>query len=186
MSETVIDDVTMRPGERAHLRSLVRMRVKVLRSQIGERHASSMSQIDQRVAAKFQEDKDRVEALRAELDRIVARANQAADTVLAKYSDVAEPRSNVFSRPWIPRPDQGRDKLRKALIAGVTAQTEAAKRRVAELEAELLSALALTAVQTEEAKAFVRSIPEIGELMPGERLVEIEAKFDAERAATDE
>jgi hypothetical protein len=144
-----------------------------------------MAQIDGRVAEKFQEDRTRVEALRKELDRVVARANASAAAVLAKYPDVAEMRTGMFNRPYVNRPDQGKEKLRKAMVAMVTAQTEAAKLRVAKLEAELLSELALNAVKTEVAKEFVRTIPEIEDLMPAGPLAQIEARFDADRLANE-
>lgn len=181
----VKEDTTIRPGELASLRTLVRMRVRLLRSQIADRHATQMAQIDGRVAEKFQEDRTRVEALRKELDRVVARANASATAVLAKYPDVAEMRTGMFNRPYVNRPDQGKEKLRKAMVAMVTAQTEAAKLRVAKLEAELLSELALNAVKTEVAKEFVRTIPEIEDLMPAGPLAQIEARFDADRLANE-
>lgn len=181
----VKEDTTIRPGELASLRTLVRMRVRLLRSQIADRHATQMAQIDGRVAEKFQEDRTRVEALRKELDRVVARANASAAAVLAKYPDVAEMRTGMFNRPYVNRPDQGKEKLRKAMVAMVTAQTEAAKLRVAKLEAELLSELALNAVKTEVAKEFVRTIPEIEDLMPAGPLAQIEARFDADRLANE-
>jgi hypothetical protein len=181
----VKEDATIRPGELASLRTLVRMRVRLLRSQIADRHATQMAQIDGRVAEKFQEDRTRVEALRKELDRVVARANASAAAVLAKYPDVAEMRTGMFNRPYVNRPDQGKEKLRKAMVAMVTAQTEAAKLRVAKLEAELLSELALNAVKTEVAKEFVRTIPEIEDLMPAGPLAQIEARFDADRLANE-
>lgn len=177
------DPDTIRSGERAELRTLVRLRVKLLRSQIADRHAEQMAEIDGRVAAKFQEDRTRVEALRKQLDRIVARANQSVEALLAKYPDVAEPRSNPFSRPWIQRPEHGRDKLCKAMVAAVASMTEKAKLQVAQLEAELLSTLALTAIKTEAAKEFVTAIPEIGDLMPANQLAQIEARFDEEALA---
>jgi hypothetical protein len=182
---TAKDETAIRPGERAELRTLVRMRVKLLRSQIADRHATQMAQIDGRVAAKFQEDRSRIEELKTELDRVVTRANRAAKVVLAKYPDVAEMRTHMFSRPWINQPDQGKDKLRKAMVAMVTAATESAKLRVAKLEAELLSELALSAIKTDQAKEFVRTIPDIEELMPADRLNEIEARFDADRLANE-
>lgn len=171
---------TIQPGERTELRRLVRLRIRLLRSQIADQHATQMSQIDTRVAAKFQEDRAKADELRTKLDRIVTRANRQAEALLANYPDIAEPRAHMFSRPWITRPDQGRDKLRKAMVAAVTAQTEQAKLRIATLEAELLSTLALNALKTVAAQNFVAAIPEIGDLMP-ERLTAIESAFDAEQ-----
>lgn len=96
---------TIRAGERRELRSLVRLKVKLLRAEVAEAHAAQMAEIDGRVAAKFQDDTDRIAALRAELDALVAEANRKA------------------------------------------------------------------------AQEFVRTIPEIGDLMPAGRLREIEAQF---------
>lgn len=168
---------TIRVGERVELRRLVRLRVKLLRSQIADRHAAQMAEIDGRLAAKFHEDKTRIEALRKELDKLVASANRRVQVIIAKYPDVAEPRDSVFSRPWFTRPDQGKSELRKAMMAAVTATTEKAKLRVATLETELLTELAVDAVKTEAAMEFVRRIPKIDELMP-DRLAEIEAQHE--------
>jgi 2-oxo-4-hydroxy-4-carboxy--5-ureidoimidazoline (OHCU) decarboxylase len=169
---------TIKAGERTELRRLVRMTTKLLRAQIIERHATQMAEIDGRIAAKFCEDKTRVEALRAELDRLVNRANRSAEAIIAKYPDVAEPRSNSFSRPWITRPEGDKNKLRKAMIAAVNATTKSAQLRVAQLETELLTALALDALRTDAAKEFVSQIPDIDELMPSDQPAQIEQQFD--------
>lgn len=176
----VRDADTIKAGERNELKSLVRMRVKLLRAQIKEQHAARMAEIDNRIAAKFVEDTSRVDELRVKLDRIVARANNQVEALLAQYSDVAEPRHSAFSRPWFHRPEDNRNKLRKAMVAAVISETEAANLRVAQLESELLGELALNAIKSEAARDFVRAIPKIEDLIAADRLAEIEAKFDAE------
>lgn len=177
-TEVVKATDTIKAGERRELRSLIRMRVKLLRAEVAEAHAAQLAEIDGRVAAKFQDDTDRIAELRAELDALVAEANTQATQIFASYSDVLEvQRSEVFSRPWFTRREDNKTKLRRALVAAVEAQTQAARHRVAKLEAELLTSLALDALKTDAAQEFVRTIPEIGDLMPATRLREIESQF---------
>lgn len=152
-TEVVKATDTIKAGERRELRSLIRMRVKLLRAEIAEAHAAQMAEIDGRVAAKFQDDTDRIAALRAELDALVAEANTRAAHIFAEFSDVLEvQRSEVFGRPWFTRREDNKTKLRRALVAAVEAQTQAARHRVAKLEAELLTSLALDALKTDAAQ----------------------------------
>jgi 2-oxo-4-hydroxy-4-carboxy--5-ureidoimidazoline (OHCU) decarboxylase len=173
--EKTTDTITNR--ELQHLRALVKMKVKLLRTEITEREAAQLAEIDGRVARKFQEDTTRTEELRKELDRLVASANRRFNKIIAKYPDVAEPRSNPFGRPWVTRPEDNRTKLRRALVAAVNAQTQAARLRATKLEVELLTKLAVGALHTEAAQAFAEDIPTVEDLMPGAALAEIEARF---------
>jgi hypothetical protein len=175
--EKAKDTITNR--ELQHLRALVRMQVKLLRTEINEREAAQLAEIDTRVARKFQDDTTRYEALRKELDRLTASANRRFDRLIAKYPDVAEPRQNPFSRPWVHRPEDNKTKLRRALVAVVTAQTQAARHRATKLEVELLTKLAVGALHTDAAQAFASSIPTVEDLMPGAALAEVEARFEA-------
>jgi hypothetical protein len=169
---------TITNRELQHLRALVRMQVKLLHTEINEREAAQLAEIDTRVARKFQDDNTRYEELRKELDRLTASANRRFDKIIAKYPDVAEPRLNPFSCPWVHRPEDGRTKLRRALVAVVTAQTQAAKHRATKLEVELLTKLAVGALHTDAAQAFANSIPTVEDLMPGAALAEVEARFE--------
>ena len=174
--EKATDTITSR--ELQHLRALVRMKVKLLRTEINEREAAQLAEIDTRVARKFQDDTTRYEELRRELDRLTASANRRFDKIIAKYPDVAEPRQNPFSRPWVHRPEDNRTRLRRALVAVVTAQTQAARHRATKLEVELLTQLAVGALHTDAAQAFASSIPTVEDLMPGAALAEVEARFE--------
>lgn len=168
---------SIRPGERRELKSLVKMKIKLLRAEVEDRHAAQLAEIEGRVAAKFRNDDALVAELKRHLNEVVAEANQRAADLFATYSDVVESRSSVFSAPWFSRRKDGKDKLRRALMAAVQAQTSAARSRVTKLEAELLESLALDAIQSDAAKEFVRAIPTADALMPTEKLAQIEASF---------
>lgn len=173
--EKAKDTITSR--ELQHLRALVRMKVKLLRTEITEREAAQLAEIDGRVARRFQEDNTRTEELRKELDRLTASANRRFNKIIAKYPDVAEARQNPFSRPWVHRPEDNRTRLRRALVAAVNAQTQAARHRATKLEVELLTKLAVGALHTEAAQAFAEGIPTVETLMPSTALAEVEARF---------
>jgi serine phosphatase RsbU (regulator of sigma subunit) len=173
--EKTRDTITNR--ELQHLRALVKMKVRLLRTEITEREAAQLAEIDGRVARKFQEDNTRTEELREKLDRLTASANRRFSKIIAEYPDVAEARQNPFSRPWVHRPEDNRTRLRRALVAAVNAQTQAARLRATKLEVELLTKLAVGALHTEAAQAFAEDIPTVEDLMPGAALAEIEARF---------
>lgn len=169
---------SIRPGERRELKALVRMKIKLLRAEVEDKHAAQMAEIEGRVAAKFRDDDERAQVLRSKLDQLSVEASQKARRLFEEYADIAEgPRHIIFNPPYFSRREDGKDKLRRALMAAVQAQTSAARSRVTKLEAELLESLALDAIQSDAAKEFVRAIPTADALMPTEKLAQIEASF---------
>jgi hypothetical protein len=177
---TAVEKDIIRPGERRELKALVRLRVKVLRAEVEQKHTEMLAEIDGRVATKFQEDDVRFKELEQKLQQITAEANRKFAKVFTDFNDVADPRKEVVSRLWFHKRETGRDKLRKALIAAVHAQTHAAQHQVTKLEAELLSTLSLDAVHSEAAKEFVKSIPVVEDLLSSRTLAEVEAGFESE------
>lgn len=183
MTGSTTDKPKISERERTELRRLVRIKVKLLRSEIETTHADRMAEIDRRVAERFCDNEARRQELQAKLDRIVATANRRAAALFAQYADVAEPRFDVFRRPWFSQPQDGRTKLRAALIAAVQAQTQAARHEVTKLEDRLLSDLSLRGVQSDAGLTFANAVPTVDSLMPAGQLAEIEAKFDQEDQA---
>jgi hypothetical protein len=172
---TAVEKDIIRPGERRELKALVRLRVKVLRAEVEQKHTEMLAEIDGRVATKFQEDDVRFKELEQKLQQITAEANRKFAKVFTDFNDVADPRKEVVSRLWFHKRETGRDKLRKALIAAVHAQHQVTK-----LEAELLSTLSLDAVHSEAAKEFVKSILVVEDLLSSRTLAEVEAGFESE------
>jgi hypothetical protein len=177
---TTVEKDIIRPGERRELKALVRLRVKVLRAEVEQKHMEMLAEIDGQVATKFQEDDARLDEFRKKLDAVTAAANNKITKIFAEFSDITEPRGSAFNRPWFHKRDTGRVKLRQALIAAVHAQTHVARHQVTKLEAELLSTLSLDAVHSEAAKEFVKLIPVVEDLLSSRTLAEVEAGFEDE------
>jgi hypothetical protein len=84
---------SIKPGERRELKALVKMKIKLLRAEVEDKHAAQMADIEGRVAAKFRDDDARVAKLKRHLNEIVCEANQRAADLFAAYGDLVEPRS---------------------------------------------------------------------------------------------
>jgi hypothetical protein len=163
------DDI--RPGERRELKSLVRTRMKVLRSEVEERHSSQLAEIGARTAQKFQGDNARIKELNDVLDQLATEMNQRYRAIIAEYADVAETSYRYsFHTPSFSRKDNGKSQFQRALTSAVHAQRQKALLDVDRLESELITKLAIDALKTEAAHAFVRSIPDIEALMPADSL----------------
>ena len=170
------DDI--RPGERRELKSLVRARMKVLRAEVDDKHAEQLANIHQRVAAKFADDNRRFSQLERELERLTATTNEDFREIMSRYSDVADTqRGNNITKPWVSRKNRGRSVFERALTTAIHSERHKALLALDRLEADLITRLALDALKTEAAQAFVREIPALDTLMPGTRIEEIENNF---------
>lgn len=167
----------IRPGERRTLTALVKTKVRALRAEIDERHAQQLADIGVRVVRKFRDDDGRLAEVRRKLEDITKDANTQAAALFEEYADVASHRSPAYSMPWLTRREDDKEKLRGALTAAVHAQTQKAKLHLIRLEAQLLEQLAMDAIQSEAARAFVRDIPTAESLLPESKLLEIEARY---------
>ncbi len=167
----------IRPSERRQLIALVKMKVRTLRAEVEERHASQLAEIDGRVAKKFKDDDARATELRSRLSALTDEVNERAIRLFGEYADVVEPRGSVYTLPYFHRRDDGKDKLRAALRTAVEAGTKAARLELAKLEAQLLEELMTDGLKSAAAIAFVKKMPTADALLPEKRLTEIESRF---------
>lgn len=71
-------------------------------------------------------------------------------------------------------PREERNRLLWGAVADLNAKVSAAKTTLARQEADLLRKLAVDALETDEARAFLSTIPTVSELVPMSRLIELE------------
>lgn len=166
----------MNKGERDELRRLVRQRSKVLREEVKARTAELAADVEQKLIARFYDrDEQRLEAER-EIQGIIDEANakigEALGKVDMKLTGIGRsmlPPAHIF---W----DQSdRHALRTAAIKDIEARAAAAILNLSRQEVKLLEELARGALESEEAMAFLASIPSVGELVPAARMEELEA-----------
>src|ERR1700722_7481374 len=168
----------MSKAERAELRSVVRSQFKVLRGEVEQRRAEMAAEAAERVRRRFAEDDKKLDDLNWRIEQITDQANKdIRDAVKAVQGASASGTwkwSGGLRAPHVYRHQEDRYALASALNSGIDAQVKGALLNLERREADLLRQLTLGALESEEARAFLATIPAVGDLVPAARLLEIE------------
>jgi predicted phage gp36 major capsid-like protein len=164
-------------GERAELRSLIRQRFKVLRADVEARKAELAAELDERVNLKFAaDDKAWADAMFL-IGEAVREANRKANDILRGLNldalDTSREHEIVIHRS-IMKPTAERNVLLRNGTRRIEAQVKSAQLQLDRQEAELLTRLVATGLESEEARAFLGEIPTVSALVPADRLLELE------------
>lgn len=179
-------------GERAELRSLIRQRFKVLRSDVAAREAELLSELESRIADRFAGDEKAWADVDFAIDEAVAEANRRANDIvremvgrdgwpregrIVRSCPVSEIRNSVVgARSY----EQERMVMRRNGQARIGATVKAAVLQLNRQEVDLLTRLAAGALESEEARAFLGEIPTVSALVPADRLLELERSLTEE------
>lgn len=167
-------------GERAELRSLIRQRFKVLRTEVEARKAELAVELEERITAKYAaEDKAWQDAmfLIAEATR---EANRKANDVLRTLDIDAMDSSREYQVITFRGVQQPKAERRVLLANGtkrIEAQVKAALLQLDGQEADLLTRLVANGLETDEARAFLGEIPTVSALVPADRLLQLEQQL---------
>jgi hypothetical protein len=174
-------------AERRELRSVVRQQFKVLRGEIEQRRAELAAEAAEQVRVRYASADKLADDLNWRVSQIVDQANKdIRDAVKVMTEDNAPGQwswTGAVTTPRIYHKSEDRGALAMALSTGIAAQVKGALLTLERQEADLLRQLTLGALESDEARAFLASIPSVGELVPAARLQEIEASFDEGRAS---
>ena len=166
--------------ERRELRTVVRHQMKVLRAEVTQREAEMLAEAGVRLMDRYHEEDHKADALRREIAALTDEANAKLRKLVAKHENLFKggkwDRVGSYSSPSIWRKHEDRDQLRRALAAGIRAQAKTARTKLERQEADLLRTLALDALETAAARAYLDELPTVTDLMS---LPEIEAHVDA-------
>jgi len=176
---------TIPPAERRELRAVVRSQFKVLRAEVEQREAELAAEAEQQLMHRYRDEDKAMDDLNWRVSEVVKQANNDLEDLLkAAGLDQDGGRWTSMARLGVPRfsrKSEDRKQLHAALMAGIKAQVKSAHLSLDRQEADLLRQLALEGLESEAAQAFLTRIPTVGELVPGERLREIEAAFDGQK-----
>ena len=167
-------------AERTELRSLVKGQFKVLRSEVQQRQAEMLADLQRQINERYAEwDKEWADTMFLCQEVVLEANRQVNDLLREKITQPDGGRSEYilveFRRPL--KPDRKRTELYQAGYARIVADVKGALLRLDREEADLLRTLALGAIETEEARAFLGAIPTVGELVSRARLAELEASL---------
>lgn len=175
------------PAERRELRSVVRSQFKVLRTEVKQRETELVAEAERQLMERYRDEDKRMDDLNWRIRQVVDQANNDIGDLMQGFSGDEDGgrfrRMHAVSYPYINRKSEDRTQLHAALTTGIKAQVQTALLGLDRQEADLLRQLALESLESAEAQAFLARIPTVGELVPSERLREIETAFDQRKAA---
>lgn len=163
--------------ERNELRSIVRQQFKVLRAEVHQRTAELIADLDEQIADRYKDEDEAWGVAVTKANEAALEANRAINDI---FRDLLGPShgDRVFVQAVVPRqPRDHRALLVRTGMAHLTAQGRAAILRLDREEADLLRKLAIGALESEEAHAFLGAIPTVGQLVSSARLAELEASL---------
>jgi ElaB/YqjD/DUF883 family membrane-anchored ribosome-binding protein len=174
--------VTISKGERVELRSLIKQRFKVLRGEVDARAVELDSELRERVKQRFAEFDKQWDDATYLIDEAAREANRKAnDIIRSVYPDAPTDRDyKVIEARHVGRPDTGKHQMLADGSKRINAQVTAARQQLARQEVDLLTRLAVEALESDEARAFLGEIPSVSALVPADRLLELEQSLRSE------
>jgi hypothetical protein len=165
--------------ERSELRSVVKQQFKVLRAEIKQREAELRAEANEQLVQDSGAQDKQWEAVKHIAEEAIREANRKINDGLREYGMEHKDPSleyNVVSLSWQfeslqRKTNQGEAKTRIDL--NIKERVRRAELAVERQEADLLRTLAVEALESEEARAFLKMIPSVAELVPSTRLNEL-------------
>jgi hypothetical protein len=155
--------------EREELAGIVKRNYRVARNGIDEQRARVLANFEAALSHQWEPIELACAELLREAEAGIARVNRRIGDQFAALGLPQEwaPRASAY---WADRGSNAasarRAELRRSAVTRADAQARKAKLDLERREAETLTALASTALTSEAAKAFLRSIPSPDQLMP--------------------
>jgi hypothetical protein len=175
----VTDNIT--PGERRELRSVVRGQFKVLRAQVKRREQELKAEIEAELLEKYREQDQAIHEAEREIARIRMEAERQAAEVRDRLREAHPDLTTSDYEPLALRAiNHNRTQIHRALMASVPDKIGDAHLALDTQEMNLLRQLSEGALDSEEARGFLGSIPTVGELVPRVVLREIEQQMDGQ------
>jgi hypothetical protein len=173
----------MTKGERAELRTAVRLQFKVLRSDVFQRRAevveSLVEEIDKDYERDFENEQRTVSQVRtiAENAAIEARKVIEANGLFLKDGAGSIIQANLGSG----FAERKRISVTRKAERSVDSQVAKALAELDRQEATMLRQLTLDGIESDAARKFFDGIPTVSALVPMSRLAELEASFGDDR-----
>ncbi|WP_154678164.1 hypothetical protein [Paraburkholderia nodosa] len=168
----------MTAKERDAIRDVVKMRARLVKSDIDARATLLIAEAEAQLSVKYQQDDERWDHA-IELAEQVARDADAELLRIAKRDGIPLENRPRFVARFMERSDYAlkdrRDELRRLARAKVEAAAKDSKRVVERWQTETITALLAGTLQTDDAKAFLAALPTIDSLLPAMTMQQIDA-----------
>lgn len=164
--------------DRDDLARVAKLRAKVAKSTVAQRQAELLADVEAKLSAVYGRD----DAAWADVTAVAQEAVSKADAIVAQRCrelGIPEEFRPGLALQWYRRGENAvserRQELRKKAQTAIAASAQAAKLAIETRESEVLTELVAGGLETEQAKAFLESIPTAAALMPAMTVAELEA-----------
>jgi hypothetical protein len=174
--------------ERDDLEKLCRDRERLSKAAADARAAEMKANFEEQIAAIYSFDQDAVWKTAHEQIAQVGREVQATVAARCKELGILPEFAPTISFDWYGRGQNAakgrRDELRKVAYTRIDAKAKEAKTRITLVACDYRSRLVSGSLESDEAKAFLESMPTVADMMPQITVAQIQdemAKAKAER-----
>lgn len=166
--------------ERTELKTVVRQQFRVLRAELEQREVEMIMEVDAEVSARFADDDENWAVVQHKVHELVMAANRGINDALREhgYQERGHTERLWLTEPRRVQPHEKRTELTTVATRQIRGQAKQAGLALDRQEADLIKNLAVGAIESEEAQAFLGDIPTVGDLVPGARLAELEASLE--------
>lgn len=170
----------MTKQERAELKAVIKNRFKILRQDVDARRAELNAQLLETIKSKFEANDQAWNDALFLIGQAVDEANRVANDVMRKtyegWPDKVD-RQLVARTNQLEKPADDRRALYREHEAALNAQVQDAYAALLRQEGDLLERLVIGALESDEAREFLSSIPTVAQLVPASRLAELAASL---------
>jgi Holliday junction resolvase RusA-like endonuclease len=169
----------MSKADRDQLASVVKIRARVAKAQVAEHEALLLAKVESELAAEYKPDDDNAwKALADAAQKAVAEADSQVEERCRELGIRPEFRPGL-NVGWYGRGENAtvkrRVELRRVAQTRIAAVGKTAKLAIEQRCVEVLTELIAGALQSEEARSFLETIPTPEQLMPPLDVAELEA-----------
>lgn len=166
--------------ERAELKAVIKNRFKILRQDVEARRAELNAQLQETIKAKFAaNDKawnDALFLIQQAVDEANRKANDVMRQIYEGWPDKVD-KQLVSRTNQLEKPGDDRRTMYREHEAQLTAQVQDAYAALTRQEGDLLERLVIGALESDEAREFLSSIPTVAQLVPAARLAALAASL---------
>lgn len=170
-------------AERTELRSLVRQQVRTLHAEVAQRRAELEIEMREQIADAVSDQVKRCDDVDFLLQQVEDEANRKANDIFREHArdwpDKHDKRVAEVKRVGRAGVNEEKQRLYTMGMAHIREQVARAELTLKRQETDLLTRLAIGALESEEARAFLSQIPTVSQLVPAVRLAELEASLES-------
>lgn len=166
--------------ERSDLSKIVRMRMRVVRSEIKQKAAEALASVEKQLAAAYPMNDPRWKKISEDAEAMIRQTDKKI-AALCREMGVPESFRPSLNLQWYSRGENAtknrRAELRNVAVSRIEARVKTGNLEADRSEAEILTRIAASGLESAEAVKFLADLPSADALVPKLMLEELESRL---------